>query len=211
DAEVMTLTGDALDTPLGVAHDAEGRLWLADAGGALRGMAADSDVVVTVLTEDGDGPLEAPNHVAIAPDDAVYFTDPCKGRLYRVETGGSEATISGTITMDLPTQGGPNGVALDDDGTLWFTTENTAFLCSHTQVGLTDPIASLYRTRWVDGAFETPTVVAENVGLFGDGLTFDQEGNLYVIFDTEKEIALDESILFVLPAGGTTLRRFFAL
>src|SRR5690606_9323205 len=57
----------------------------------------------------------------------------------------------------------------------------------------------------------TPTVVAENVGLFGDGLTFDQEGNLYVIFDTEKEIALDESILFVLPAGGTTLRRFFAL
>ncbi|MCB9737363.1 MAG: SMP-30/gluconolactonase/LRE family protein [Deltaproteobacteria bacterium] len=206
-----TLTGDALVGPLGVAHDAAGRLFVADgAGNALRRVGLDG-AVTTLVTEDADGALEAPNHVAVGPDGDVFFSDPCKGRVYRAdqETG----AISGVITMDLPTQGGPNGIALADDGAIYFTTENTALLCGDSDVPLTAPIASLFRTRWDAGAgaFDAPVAVASGVGLFGDGLAFDAEGNLYVIFDTVEEIALDESIVFVLPRGGSALRRFFAL
>lgn len=203
------LTGDPLVGPLGVAHDHDGALWVADsAGQALRRVSPDG-VVTTVVTADADGPLVAPNHVAIGPDGAVYLSDPCKGGLYRVDP--DAGAIVGGLALDLPTQGGPNGLAFDVAGDLWFTTENTRLLCGHEAVEVTAPVAGLFRTRWDGSAFAPPTPVAEGLGLFGDGLAFDVEGNLYAIFDTEADFALEESILYVFHPGDPTPHRFFAL
>lgn len=206
---LVALTGDPLVGPLGVAHDHDGVLYVADsAGQALRRVSPDG-VVTTVVTADVDGPLVAPNHVAVGPDGAVYLSDPCKGGLYRVDP--AAGAIVGGLALDLPTQGGPNGLAFDDAGDLWFTTENTRLLCGHESVEVTAPVAGLFRTRWDGAAFAPPIPVAEGLGLFGDGLAFDVEGNLYAIFDTEADFALEESILYVFHPGDPTPHRFFAL
>jgi hypothetical protein len=48
------------------------------------------------------------------------------------------------------------------------------------------------------------------MGLFGDGVAFDAEGNLYVIFDTQVDLALEESAVWVLPAGDIELYKFLS-
>ncbi|MFT7579032.1 MAG: sugar lactone lactonase YvrE [Myxococcota bacterium] len=204
-----TLTGDVLDGPLGLAYTDDGTLWICDAAGSALHKVSPAGVVTTVLTNDGTDDLKAPNHLAIGPDGAVYFTDPCLGRVYRFDP--ATTTVTGQVQFDLATEGGPNGVAFGADGTLYLLTENTALLCGDGIAGLTDPIAGLYSTT-VDGLGFTPKVtVAAGVGLFGDGLAFDAEGNLYTIFDTAVGFELDESIVFVLPSGGAELKRFFAV
>ena len=98
------------DRARALAHRGLGARRELDPDHALRRVGLDG-AVTTLVTEDADGALEAPNHVAVGPDGDVFFSDPCKGRVYRAdqETG----AISGVITMELPTQGGPNGIALD--------------------------------------------------------------------------------------------------
>jgi len=207
--EPITLSGDAIVSPLGIAYDAQGRLWVCDDGAVRR--VSPGGVVETVLTDDGAELLLLPNHIARAPDGAMVFTDSCLGRIYRVDA--SSGAITATLELDIATQGGPNGVAFGPDGHLWFTTENTVLLCGHFDIDIdvVDPVAGLYRVALAPEAFEPPVAVAEGIALFGDGLAFDVEGNLYASFITEAGFTLDESIIYVLPHGETTLARFFAV
>ena len=62
-----------------------------------------------------------------------------------------------------------------------------------------------------DAGFGARETIAANFALFGDGLTFDVEGNLYVIFDTQANFALDESALWILPAGERNLVKFLSV
>ena len=167
-------------------------------------------VVTTVATEGPDGtPLEAPNHVAIAPDGSVIFTDPCRGQVLAYDPA-TDAVVA-ALSVDLATQGGPNGVAFDQAGALFFTTENTGFLCQHGQIPITEPLGGLFKTTWMGATFGSVDALATAQGVFGDGLAFDAEGNLYVIFDTAEGVALDESLVMVLPKGGDTLHRFLSV
>jgi sugar lactone lactonase YvrE len=195
-----SLSGDALVTPLGIAFDRKGNLWIADSNGhALRRMDGDGRVT-TVLTSDGTQSLGLPNYVAVDRKDRVYFSDSCLGEVIRFDP--ETATVDAVLQFDLATEGGANGLAFDASGDhLFITTENTALFCGHTFVGLTDPVAQLSSVEVSDAGFGARDVIAERFGLFGDGLAFDREGNLFTIFDTEKNLALDESIVWVFPAG----------
>lgn len=213
--EAIPLSGDALVAPLGVAFDRSDRLWVCDGKGkALRrvdfakGVTTGAGVVTTVLDSDEGAPLGAPNHLAALPGGDVAFSDPCLGKMMRV--GGSSGAVLDRQTFDLPTEGGPNGIALSPDGkALFVTTENTALLCNQAaKVKVDANIAGLYRVELDSGGFGARTAIATGFGLFGDGLTFDVEGNLYVTLDRVENFKLKESAIEVLPAGGKTLLPF---
>jgi len=200
-ASRIPLTGDAMgESVLGVAVDTSGALWVADAGaGALRKIVEGE--VSTAL----DG-LVAPNYVAVGPGGHIFVTDPCAGELLRYDPGAGE--VVARHAFDLPTEGGPNGVAFDDDGRLWGVTENTALLCNHADtVEATAPIAQLFVLDVAADGFGERERVLDNIGLFGDGVAFDLEGNLYFIADTTEGFMLEESAVWVLPAGGQEATR----
>lgn len=204
-ASQVPLAGDPIVNPLGIAYDRAGNLWVADsAGGALRRVSPAGEVT-TVLTDDGERPLDAPNFVAVDRDERIYLSDPCLGELLRYDpvTG----RVDAVLTFDLPTEGGPNGFAFDAQGRLWLATENTGLLCGHSFVGLTDEVASLIAIDVDDQGFVARETVVEDFALFGDGVAFDAAGNLYVIFDTEANLMLEESAIWVLQPGATTLEK----
>jgi sugar lactone lactonase YvrE len=209
-ASAIPLSGDPIVNPLGIAFDRAGNLWVADSGGkALRVVSPDGEVT-TRLTTSGDRPLAGPNYVAIGPDDRVYLSDPCLGELLRFDP--ARNVVDAVMTFDLPSEGGPNGFAFDASGErLWLATENTGLLCGHSFVGVTDPIAGLFAIDVGDAGFGARETVAANVALFGDGVAFDAESNLYVIFDTQQDFMLEESAIWVLPAGRDKLEKLAAV
>ena len=210
DATQVPLSGDALVNPLGIAFDRAGNLWIADSGvGALMRVSPAGEVT-TALTSDGTQPLSGPNYVAIGPDDRVYLSDPCLGELIRFDP--ERGVVDSVLTFDLPTEGGPNGLAFDRSGTrLWLATENTGLLCGHSFVPITDPLAGLYAVDVDDSGFGTRTTIATGVALFGDGVAFDDEDNLYAIFDTQRDFMLEESAIWILPSGRDQLVKLAAV
>jgi len=209
DAHAIDPGGVGIAHPLGLATGADGVTWVCDSDAHALVRVGANGVAEVVVDHDGDDPLETPNSVAVGPDGLLYLTDSCLGRILQIDP--DTGAVLSRVQTDLLTQGSPNGVAFDDAGVLWFTTENTGLLCGHSDVELTAPIAGLFKVEvGADGLGEPVTVVAD-VGLFGDGLAFDAEGNLYAIFDTADGLALDESIVYVLPKGDTELTRWFGV
>lgn len=209
-ALLVPLSGDGLDNPLGVAVDQEGNTWIADSRGAALRVVSPAGVVRTVLTTDGTQPLKGPNYVAVDKRGFVYLSDPCIGELMRVDP--ASGTVDSIMTFDLVSEGGPNGFAFDASGdTLYVATENTALLCGHQNVPLTDEIGGLFAIDISEAGLGTRTTVLSNFGLFGDGVAIDAEGNLYVIFDKQANFMLAESAVWVLPAGESEAVKFIAV
>lgn len=209
-AALLPLGGEPIVNPLGVKVDHEGNTWVADSGADALKVVSSAGVVRTVLTTDGTQPLQGPNYVGIDKRGFVYLSDPCIGELMRIDP------VSGTVvdiaTFDLPTEGGPNGFAFDASGdTLYVATENTALLCGHQNVPLTEEIAGLFTFEITETGFGVRQTVLPNYGLFGDGVAIDVEGNVYVIFDKQANFALSESAIWVLPAGETEATKFVAV
>lgn len=206
----LPLTGDELENPLGVAFDQNGNLWVADsAAAALHRVSSDGNVT-TVLTDDGTQALSAPNYVAVDRAGRVYLSDPCIAELIRFDP--ASGNVDAILTFDLPTEGGPNGFAFDASGErLYIATENTRLFCGHEDVELTAEIAGLFVVDVSNAGFGAREEVATNVGLFGDGVSFDAEGNLYVIFDTQMDLMLAESAVWILPAGEAELVKFLSV
>lgn len=195
-AAVRTLSGDPVVQALGLAFDAGGTLWLADSKGkALRKVAANG-AVTTALTKVGEVALAMPNDVAIDAQGRVWLSDPCAGLLLRFDPKSGQ--VDRQYSFDAASHGGPNGLAVAADGTVWMTTENVGLLCGKS-VPLQAPVAGLWSLSPAT-AEAKPQLVKGEMGLFGDGLTFDAEGNLYAIFDREKDFALTESTVWLFGA-----------
>lgn len=203
-ATMIETSGEALTRVLGMAFDQEGRLYVADPGRkALMRVGTDGAVVV-VADRDGEELFESPNDVTVGPDGAVFLSDTCTGKFYALSEDG---VVRDRVSLDPAIDGGPNGVVVGPDGALWVTTENTALFCGD-EVGIVDSLGGLYRIPVRDdGTFGPIETVARGVGVFGDGLVFDRLGNLYVIFDTVKDFALDETVVFARPKEGGELVR----
>lgn len=187
------LSGDALVQALGIAFDSAGKLWVADSKGHALRKVSPEGVVSTVLTKVGDADLAMPNDVAVDSQGRIWLTDSCGGNLLRYDP--KTAQVDRQYSFDAAKDGGPNGLAISQDGQVWMTTENIALFCGKS-VPLQDPVAGLYVIDPTAVAAQ-PKLVKGAMGLFGDGLTFDAEGNLYAIFDREKDLALTESTVWL--------------
>lgn len=201
-ATAKVLTGDAIEGPLGLAYDAHGTLWVADnKGHALRKVAKDGTVATVAAVT-----VQMPNDVAVDAKGRVWITDTCGGTLQRYDPALDK--VDATVKFDGAKDGGPNGVTVDAQGSVWMTTENTVLFCK-VPGEIEDPVASLFRIDLdAQGQPKAPVAVLSHFAFSGDGLTFDGEGNLYVIFDQEKDFALTESTVYVLAKGSTTPVRF---
>jgi sugar lactone lactonase YvrE len=206
----IPLTGDPLVNPLGVAFDQQDNLWVADSQGHALRRVSPSGVVTTVLTDDGSQPLRQPNYVGVDVAGRVYLSDPCLGELLRYDP--AAGAVDAILTFDLPNEGGPNGFAFDEAGErLYIATENTSLFCQDPTVGLTDPIAGLFSVAVSDAGFGERQDIVTRFALFGDGVAFDREGNLYAIFDTQANFMLEESAVWVLTAGATALEKLLSV
>ena len=208
--ERMALTGDRIEKGWGVAVDKAGVLWVVDSG-LQRLTRIDDGVVKVVMDEAGGVPFDGLNDVEVGPNGKIYTTDPCTARLIRFDPASGE--VDAVRTFDLSTQGGPNGLTWDQAGRMVVTTENTSLLCGHgTDVAAFDAkIAHVFRLDNDQDGLGEPTLIAEGLGVFGDGVTFDQEGNLYAITDSVDGFALDESNVWVLPGGEGPARKLLAV
>ncbi len=200
DIDRVATTGAELRNPLGIAFDAAGNAWIADSDADALLMMTPAGVLSIVVDEANGAPLEAPNHVAVSPDGLVVFSDPCLGLLVAYDPGTD--TVTQTLDFDLAADGGPNGIAFDPaGGAVYVLTENTSVLCNQPRIPYEDELAGLFRFDFDGSALANRSAVAPQLGVFGDGLAFDGEGNLYTIFDTIDVFSLDESTIYVHPAG----------
>ena len=207
--ERVALTGDKVENPLGIDFDTDGNLWIADSKGALRMMTA-AGVVSTVLTNDGKGNnLKAPNFVMVGKDKKIYLSDTCLGKVLRYDP--VLKTVTASVEVEHIAFGGPNGIAIDATGRkLYFSTENTAVMCGHLDVETSTKNSALFVVDITESSFGDPVVIKKDFAHFGDGMTFDAEGNLYVIFDNIDygNFKLKDSTVWVMPAGTTQLSKF---
>jgi sugar lactone lactonase YvrE len=185
-------------SPVGVDHDAQGNLYVADWGNhRVRRVTPDGQVTTVAGTGSlgfsGDGGpataarLGAPNGVAVAADGDLYIADSNNRRIRHVDAAtGVITTVAGTGTAGDAGDGGPAsaaqlsspfGVVLDDDGHLYVSDS------------VTDRVRRISATTGV-----ITTVAGTGVaGYSGDGgaataatldaplaITLDDAGNLFV-------------------------------
>lgn len=210
DIELVEVGGDGLVAPLGMAWDYLRRcLWIADResirrvtlneaeGGA---MSATAHVVAGL-----DG-LKMPNALAIRDNRHVWFSDSCTGGVYRFEPEAETVALESVVAFDLALEGGPNGLAFDDSGRLWVTTENVGLLCPDSGVDLTLNNGGLYVLDIGVSPTATKTARLQGFAMFGDGLGFDADGNLYAIFDHFDGFTLKDSAVWLVPDEGDPVK-----
>ncbi len=155
----------------------------------------------TALSEMEAGlPFDGINDVEVGPDGAVFVTDPCLARIGRYDPPAKQVTD--VLLFDASVDGGPNGMTFDADGRLYYSTENTSILCGQPDVAAYDAkLARIERVTLEGATFGGRELIAEGLGVFGDGLTMDVEGNLYAVIDQIADLALAESAVWVFPGG----------
>ena len=188
--------------PEGLALTSEGRLFVADRD-ARKIWAVDSSGAVSVFAGSGDGPfaegaaatsagLKAPEALALGPDGSVYISDSGDHRVSRVTPDGIIHTVAGTGEVGLAEKGkaisarlaGPEGVAVDSDGTVYISDSMNHRLVRVDKNGDLEPVSGgpdpglplrdpLYLKdieEWAGAAkYYEPA-----------GLAFDGQGNLYI-------------------------------
>lgn len=190
--------GEGVNRIWGFAFDADGAVWGVDAGNG-RMVRIDPDGAVTeAIADSGGEPLEGPNYVAVDHQGRIYLTDPCRGEIIRLDPASGDTVVH---TFDRLTEGGPNGLAVTADGEeMYVATQNTGLLCGQADIPIDAEIAGIHVIDLDDfGGGHRP--FAENVALFGDGLAFDAEGNLYAVFDWQENFRIETSAVLVFPAG----------
>ncbi|MEW6443513.1 MAG: Ig-like domain-containing protein [bacterium] len=170
-----TLTGPSISGPVGNAFGPGGELFVCENGGADAGSVkrVSPSGVCEIFSSGFQGvPFGLPNAVAVHGSGDLFLSATCDNRIYRISR--QDGTASEFLSVP-----GPNGLAFDpEQGFLYFTTENGAVFCAGP-----DLPGGLYRSAVrPDGQAGPIEPLAELSVLAGDGLTFDQEGNLYVVF-----------------------------
>jgi Concanavalin A-like lectin/glucanases superfamily/FG-GAP-like repeat/HYDIN/CFA65/VesB-like, Ig-like domain/Abnormal spindle-like microcephaly-assoc'd, ASPM-SPD-2-Hydin/FIMAH domain/NHL repeat len=190
-------TNANLHSPLGVAMDAAGNLYIADTGnGSIRKVSANGNISTVAgisgtggFSGDG-GPatsamLGIPSGIGVDSDGNLYIADSNNGRIRKVDTSGTIATVAGDGIGGFVGDGGPatiaslmypRGVALDSARNLYIADTNNN------------------RIRKVDTSGNISTVAGNgSFGYSGDGglatsaglynpfdVSVDGSGNLYI-------------------------------
>ncbi|KQP25155.1 gluconolactonase [Methylobacterium sp. Leaf102] len=174
---------DPSDNANGNTLDAKGRLVTCEHRGR-RVVRAETDGSLTVLADRyGGQPLNSPNDVALAPDGALWFTDPIFGismpdegivrepaqaarRVYRIDPDGTLTGMSDALDQ-------PNGLAFSPDGRRLYVSETGASLNPEgARAILAFPVEN-GRTLGAPSTFATLDAGVP------DGLAVDADGRVY--------------------------------
>ncbi len=200
------LTGERVESPVGIAFGPGGDLYVCDnpdSGGSVKRVQP-SGLCETLSGGFGGSPFALPNYIAVHSSGEIYLSSTCDDMIYRI----SPATGETAEFVSVP---GPNGLAFDaGESYLYILTENPAVFCAPSQAAW----GSLYRVPIGPGGEAggiEPLVL--DFGLAGDGLAFDEEGNLYTVFSgyiERKPLRLFESGVFVYTPDGR-FHKFFTV
>jgi gluconolactonase len=158
-AGTVTQIADTGGFVLGLALDASGRIYACDSSLA-RIVRADpkTGAVESYCATAGGNPLTAPNWPAFAPDGSLIVSDSGSedlaahdGRVLRIPPGGGDAEV-----FDLPPLHFPNGLGVDEDGTIHLIESFTPRLIT-IRDGRIRPVA------------EFPDTIPDGVALTADG------------------------------------------
>ncbi len=210
----LSVSGAALallEYPAGVAEDASGNLYVADASSdTIRKIA--SDGTITTLagsagvagSTDGGGSaarFSQPGGVAIDGGGNVYVADTGNATIRKIAPDGTVTTLAGSAstrgsqdgTGSGATFNQPGGIALDSAGNLYVADAMNDTVRKITPAGVVTTLAGTAGTRGdADG---TGAAALFN---FPDGVAVDSTGNVYVA-DT-----FNDTIRRITPAGAVT-------
>lgn len=171
----IELEGETIESPTGIAFGPSGDLYVCENGDPSH--TAVKRVRPSGLCETlSDGyrgePFALPNYIAVHSSGQIYVSDTCGNRIFRISPVDGETTEF----LSIP---GPNGIAFDPQETyLYILTENPLFFCQGENVW-----GGLFRVAVSpEGEAGVIEPLVENFAVAGDGLAFDAEGNLYVVF-----------------------------
>ncbi len=189
-------TSAELCSPAGIAVDAAGNLYIADAGISRIRKVNASGIITTVAgggpMNSGDGgpatsaALDNPTGVTVDASGNLYIADTLDNRVRKVSTSGIITTVAGNGTyFSMYTgEGGPatkatihpEGVAVDRSGNLYIAETPDNRICKVDQSGIITTVAGggsqVY--TWYSGP-------ATNAALnYPTGIALDASGNLYI-------------------------------
>jgi RHS repeat-associated protein len=221
-------TSALMNTPLGVAVDAQGNLYIADTANSRIRKVNPNGIITTIAgggnPSDGFGDggsataarLDRPQDVTVDSAGNIYISDCYRHRIRKVDTNGIITTVAGNGTRGYSGDSGPatqaklnypDGVAVDATGNLYFT----------------DGYIDSPRIRKVDTTGIITTVAGNGIyGYSGDGgpptqaqfrylrdVTVDIQGNLYIAEEQNHRIRkAAPPIAFAIPVTGDDI--FFA-
>jgi NHL repeat len=174
-AAEIPLTGEKVQSPAGIAFGSSGDLYVCENAGPAQSLKRIRPTGLCDILSEGFGgePFALPNSIAVHSSGQIYVSDTCSNRIFRISPADGETTEF----LSIP---GPNGIAFDAQETyLYILTENPSVFC------FPGPSirGGLFRVSLgPDGQPGEIETLVEGFALAGDGLAFDMEGNLYVVF-----------------------------
>ena len=190
----LELTGEAIQSPAGIAFGPSGDLYVCENSAPSGSVKRIHPSGLSEILSQGfeDEPFALPNYIAVASSGEIYLSSTCDGKIYKISPADGETTEF----LSIP---GPNGIAFDaQERYLYILTENPAVFCF--------PSPSVW-----GGLFRVPIepdgkpgeleTLVEGFALAGDGLAFDEEGNLYVVFSVPLGAGLKSGVFVYTPDG----------
>ncbi len=202
----VDLTGEAVYSPAGIAFGATGDLYICENGGPWKSVKRLRPSGLCEVLSDGFGgePFGLPNYIAVHSSGDLFVSSTCDNMIYRISPSDGR-------TREFLAIPGPNGLAFDaEEAYLYILTENPAVFCSSGP----NVRGGLYRVPVSpDGTPGELETLVEGFALAGDGIAFDEEGNLYVVFTVLLQGGpdeLDDSGVFVYTPDGR-FHKFFTV
>ncbi|HET9442522.1 MAG TPA: hypothetical protein VFO65_04315, partial [Acidimicrobiales bacterium] len=126
--EIVEFTvGAAADRPEGIAHGADGNLWVAQRSGNRIDRVTPTGAVTKFALPTKSA---APSRIAAGPDGALWFTETAANKIGRITTAGAVTEYA------VPTANSqPLGIAAGPDGAMWFVEQSASRIGRITMAG----------------------------------------------------------------------------
>lgn len=177
----------SLDTPQGLALDADGNLYIADSGNRrIRRVASSrtwAPAIISTVPDSNAAIWRGIRGIAVAPDGTLFVADTDDARLFRVDGPNQVLTIGGTGFPSFTAESGPAlsealngpaGIVVDGAGAVYFTDSGNNRIRKLTPVidATENPPPASTSTSVLSAASLLPGAVAPGqlLSLFGEGI-----------------------------------------